>query len=188
MRKRTILLDCDGILSDFVSPALELVYNHTGDRHYVSEIVQWDVFAAIGKKQHEHILDKAVKESAFCSNLPVMFGAQEAVESLRQLGEVYIVTSPYHAPSWVYERTLWLEKHFGFTRKQIVNTPAKHLVMGDVLVDDSEKNLKDWKETNPDGLAILWDSPWNRHVDHVGVRRLYDWDSVVETIKAHVEK
>lgn len=191
MKKADILLDCDGILSDFVTPALELVFNHTGDRHTVDEITQWDVFKAIGKKEHEHILDHAVCNGGFCASLPVMPGSQEAVEELRKLGDVYIVTSPYDAPAWVYERTKWLGKHFGFTKKQVINASPKFMVMGDVLVDDSGSNLIDWsakmKSKKIHGLPILWDRPWNADVSHVDLRRVFDWNNAIECIKAHVE-
>lgn len=185
------MVDCDGILSDFVTPTLELIYLHTGDRHTHEEITQWDVFAATGKKQHEHILTDAVTRGGFCASLPVLAESQDGVEKLRKLGDVYVVTSPFDAPSWVYERTKWLEKFFGFTKKQIVNTAAKYVVAGDVLIDDSERNLKEWKEhmdeLGIDALPVLLDSPWNRHVDHDGVHRVHNWDTLVESVRNHVE-
>lgn len=187
-----ILLDCDGILSDFVSPALDLIHQHTGDRHTVDEITQWNVFEALDKKDHEHILDHAVKHNEFCSTMPVMPGALDAVTALRLLGEVFIVTSPYHAPSWVFERTNWLKQHLDFDKKQIVNTAAKHLVAGDVLVDDSDKNLREWRahmaKLGIDGLALLWDRPWNQNVDMAGICRVSSWEQAIGFIKEHLEK
>lgn len=194
MKRPRILVDCDGILSDFVSPALDLIHSHTGDRHTVDEITQWDVFAAVGKKEHEHILDAAVEHRRFCETMPLQPGAKEAIDELRNIGDVYIITSPYDARSWVYERTRWLIQHFGFNKKQIANISAKFLVPGDVLLDDSDTNLKDWSAEWPTGvttarpLPLLWDRPWNRHVNHPGVNRVDDWDTVVKKVKEHVTK
>ncbi len=193
MAKRPrILVDCDGILSDFVSPALDLIHGHTGDRHLIEEITQWDVFAAVKKKEHEHILDTAVEHQEFCAKMPLQPGAQEAIERLRELGDVYIITSPYDARSWVFERTRWLVNHFGFNKKQVANVSAKFLVPGDVLLDDSDSNLKDWLAEWPTGvttshqLALLWDRPWNRHANQPGVNRVHDWDMVVSKVKEHI--
>jgi 5'-nucleotidase len=186
MKKPRILLDCDGVLSDFVHPTLDLVHAHTGDRHHIEEITQWDVFAAIGKKEHEHILNSVVEKGGFCETFPVLTGAQEAVEELRKLGDVFIVTSPFDAPTWVVERNRWLAKHFGFTKKQIAHVASKFIVSGDMLIDDSERNLIEWKEHNPTGAALLIDAPWNRSGDHPGVQRTFGWDSLLTAAKTHL--
>jgi 5'(3')-deoxyribonucleotidase len=181
--KKRILLDCDGVLSDFVNPTLDLIHAHTGDRHHPHEITQWDVFAATGKKDHEHILNRAVESSGFCRSFPLYPGSKEAVAELRKLGDVYIVTSPFDAPNWVYERSAWLAEHFGFTRKEVVHTAAKHVVSGDVLIDDSERNLKEWYDHNPNGRAVLVDAPWNRHTDLPGVHRVVGWDDLLRDVE-----
>lgn len=181
-------MDCDGVLSDFVHPTLDLVHAHTGDRHTIEEITQWDVFAAIGKKEHEHILTTRVVAGGFCENFPVLPGALEAVERLRQLGDVFIVTSPFDANSWVQERNAWLAKHFGFTKKQIAHVASKFIVHGDMLIDDSERNLIDWKEHNPHGAALLIDAPWNRSSNAPGVQRTFGWDSLIQAAKDHIER
>lgn len=188
LKRPRILVDCDGILSDFVGPTLDLIHTHTGDRHHRDEIVRWDVFQSLGKKEHEHILDTAVQAGGFALNMPLLEGGKEAIERLRELGDVYIVTSPYDAPNWVYERNRWLEKHFGFNKKHVASISDKFIVEGSVLIDDSDTNLKAWSEHWPDGLPLLFDSPWNRHVEHPGVHRVHDWDTIVEKVKAFLAK
>lgn len=186
MKRPRILVDCDGILSDFVKPTLDLVFEHTGDRHTHEEIVQWDVFAAIGKKQHEHILNDAVLKGGFALDMPLLPGSLEAMKELKSLGDVFIVTSPFDAPNWVYERTTWLKRHFDIDKKQVVNAASKFVVVGDVLIDDSERNLKEWLEYHPNGMPVLFDRPWNRHVDHPGVHRVTNWDTLVSEVKEHL--
>lgn len=189
MKKRPrILVDCDGILADFVASALKLINDHTGEDHTHDEIVQWDVFKALGKKDIEHILDNAVANGGFCAALEVLPGSVSAIEKLRRRGDVFIVTSPYDAPNWVYERTRWLERHFGFHKKQIVNTSSKFVVSGDVLVDDSDKNLQEWLDHHSQGLALLWDRPWNRQATPDGVHRVNDWDTLIQRVDTHLGK
>lgn len=184
MNKPRILLDCDGVLSDFIGPALDLIYEKTGDRHYRDEITQWDVFAALGKKDVEHILEDAVMHSKFCSSLPLLPGAKEAVDHLRTLGEVLIVTSPYNSPMWVYERNKWLEHHLGFSRKQVIHTAAKYAVSGLTLVDDSDRNLYQWHEHNKNGLPLLVDQPWNKDNECPAVVRTSGWNDIISRIES----
>lgn len=190
MNKRArILVDCDGILGNFVDPTLDLIHQHTGDRHSRDEITQWDVFASVGKKEHEHILDSAVRAGGFALNMPVLPGAKEALARLEELGDVFIVTSNYGAPNWVDERDQWFAKNFNFSRKKIINASAKFAVQGEALIDDSDSNLKLWSEQwyNKHGIPLLFDSPWNRHVEHPGVHRVSDWDSLIDKLESHLK-
>src|SRR5260221_9065117 len=147
-RRPRILLDCDGVIADFINPTLDLIYEKTGVRYLESAITEWNVFKALGITQLEHILDDAIAAGGFCSSFPLLPGAKEAVDHLREIGDVYVVTSPYDSPWWVTERASWLKRHFGFLKSHTVYTSAKHVVSGDALIDDGEKNLIPWLEHN----------------------------------------
>lgn len=89
-------------------------------------------------------------------------GAVEFIAWCQTWADVYAVTAPWKsAPTWTYDRDQWLRRHFNLT--QVVHTAHKHVVVGDVLVDDKLKNLQDWYASHPKGLPVLWRMPQNRH-------------------------
>lgn len=53
------------------------------------------------------------------------------------------------------ERTRWLVRHFDAKPSQIMHTSAKHLVRGDVLIDDKPTTIERWAHVNEGKLALL---------------------------------
>ena len=73
------------------------------------------------------------------SQNPVMFGAKEAVEELEDMGhDLYIAsTPPWRQPKAWTDKRLWVDKHFPTLRRKVVLTHHKNLLIGDVLIDDT---------------------------------------------------
>jgi 5'(3')-deoxyribonucleotidase len=112
------------------------------------------------------------------------------MRELNQLGAVYVVTSPWWpSPTWMYERTNWLRRHFGVTPEWVVHTSAKKLVHGRVFIDDNYAHLVDWRTANPidHELALLVDAPYNRAaplgLERGRVRRTKGWGDVVGEVR-----
>lgn len=185
LNKYRILLDCDGILADFVTPTLNLIESATGDKHTIDEIVFFDIFGALNKKDLEYLLKDAVEQSGWCFNMQILPGAFYAVNNLQELGELFIVTSPFKTKNWHWERTQWLLKHFPIQHQQISFTSSKQIVKGDALLDDGLKNVVAWKREFPEGLAMIWDYPWNREKCDEDIVRVHNWDEVQVEIKKH---
>ncbi len=183
-RKR-ILLDCDGVLSDFCAACFDLIYEHTGDRHTLDEVKEWDLFSALGKSHLKDVMKKVSSESGWCLSFPLRPGAKDAVQRLQEIGEVVIITSPMNTPFWTYERNIWLEQHFGIKKSHTIHTESKHYVPGDILVDDNVVNCINWKKEYPEKLSVLWDAPYNKpySIEDTGVLRLSDWNHVFELLE-----
>ena len=99
------------------------------------------------------------------SKIPVKPGAKLAVQSLISEGhDVYIAsTPPWRQPKAWTDKRLWIQEHFPALARKVVLTHHKNLLIGDVLVDDSDyrgqpyfrgtwlwfgkQNNKDWNET-----------------------------------------
>lgn len=186
MGRNRILIDCDGVLSDFNHSCVNLINDKLGLNHTTDDIKTWDTFKHFGVKEQEHILDNAINNENFCKNMPVLPGAKQAVERLRRdYGDVYVVTAHHKAQMWVFERTHWLEHHFGITRSHLVYTHAKEVVKGDVLIEDSAKNLTKWTREFDKGIPILWDRSYNQHSDVSEIpnlTRVSSWNDVFETL------
>lgn len=170
MPRPRVLLDCDGVLADFLSAALKVIHQVTGKMHSPMAVLEWDIMEALKVPPDQARLVYAhMRTAGFCASLPVYHGAQEAVTRLKGVADVYVVTSPFGGAHWTDEREQWLQRHFGFNKSEIVHTAAKHICTGDVFVDDRPVSLKAWQVCNPEGVAVRWDHLYNVKEDWTGL-------------------
>lgn len=175
-----VLVDVDGVLCDFLNPALEVMNRLLGTNAKLEDMKTWHLFDAfdfeVTKKQQDACYDEW-KKPGWCRSLPVYPGAQAGIDGLRQIADVYIVTSPMNGPTWVHERERWLQHYFGFDRKHTIHTDAKYVCSGDIIVDDKATHCVAWKQCHPMGQAVLWDQVTNRSEEYHGIRA-YNWGDV----------
>jgi len=185
MKRKRVLLDCDGVLADFCAASFALIEQHTGDRHLPEEVTQWDLFVAVGKPHLKPLMKETAAKSGWCLGFPIYPGAQDFVAKLQETCDVVIVTSPMTTPYWAYERTIWLEQHFSIPKGRIVHTEGKQYVKGDVLIDDADENCFKWHKEFPEALTLLWDAPYNRQVDlaGTGIVRVKSWSDAMANIE-----
>lgn len=183
MRPR-VLLDIDGVCCNFVQPVVDEVNRLTGSKHTPNSVDQWDMMTALGATSEvAAAVDKMIKKPGFCLGLQQYAGAKSGVETLREFADVYPVTAPYDSTHWIQERKTWLVQELGFNKSDIVYTDAKHLITGDVLIDDKTATLVKWLEYHgPRNRAILYSQPWNKG-DHWGGPRAVNWVHLVNQIK-----
>lgn len=182
MRPR-VLLDVDGVLADFHTPCLDLINRYGGTKHSMNDLSEWDLFNALGiDPEVKHLVYEYMKQPGWCRQIGVYPEAKEGVARLREVADVYVVTSPMNGPTWTHERDRWLMYHFGFTTKQIVHTSAKYLCAGDALIDDKIDNLLKWKRCHPGGLGIRWIVKQYRHHEYEGPST-DNWDKVIELVQ-----
>ena len=159
--KQTLLLDCDGPLADFSNHLLRCV----GSGHTLADVSQVDIFGLIEQWHGEAVRSEALQfcdTSAFWAMMPVVPGAQEAVELFRQHCRVRVVTKPWSScREWHWRRTQWLKRHFGFDESDVIPVSDKSSVRGDVLLDDLPSHLVDFP-----GEQVLYDAPYNRGSVH----------------------
>jgi 5'(3')-deoxyribonucleotidase len=163
---KIILVDVDGVLADFTGAVRE-----------------WDLFA-LYPEDLQSMIKRRISDPGFCAELKVLPGAEEGVRELVQLGDVYAVTSPWwSSPTWPYERTRWLDRWFGMPADRVVQTSAKQLVFGDVMIDDRPENLIEWRSCQQARgwctRAVLVDAPYNQGRAELA-HRAHGWGDVVE--------
>lgn len=184
---KTILLDVDGVLCDFVSGYLTLVYEETGRQFEHHHVTQFDLKRALGLSDTESAsVAQRVQQPGFCAGLAPLPGAVDGVRLLQEVADVYIVTSPWNSnPTWTHEREKWLAAHFGIHHSHVLHGSAKHLVVGDVFIDDRAETIVKWNAAHPGKTAVLWETPWNAGNAWPGVLT-NDWTRVrtlVEVLK-----
>jgi 5'(3')-deoxyribonucleotidase len=184
-KRPRILLDVDGVLADFVSSYLELVYQETGNRHTHEQVTQFDMKRALGLTDIDaaHVAAQIQREG-FCSAIEPLPGAVDAVRRLQAISDVYIITSPWNScPTWTHEREKWLANHFAIPHAHVLHGSAKHLVVGDVLVDDRWDTCVKWRDEHPSKTVVMWESPWNRTCEWSGWLT-NDWDQLIRLVEA----
>lgn len=183
---KRVLLDCDGILSDFVGGYLALLEQHTGLKPVREAIDQFDIGAALGLTAEQSArMKRAIgDEHRLARCLDVYPGAREGVARLRSVADVYIVTSPWNSnPTWTHDREHWLKQHFDIPHSRVVHTSAKHLCVGDVFIDDKVSAVVAWQAHHPLSVGVVWDTPHNRR-DHWSGARTSSWDALIGLVNS----
>lgn len=158
-----IYLDIDGVLADFVMPALLL--------HGRSDLLVPGAWPK-GCYRLEEVLQKT--ESAFWHpieqqgakfwwNLPAYPWCRPLFNIARQHAhEVVLCSKPSLSPHSSYGKHIWINRTFGRNFIDYALTPRKHHFAGPgrVLVDDCEDNIAAWEHAG--GIGVLFPQPWNR--------------------------
>lgn len=181
-----ILVDCDGVLADFLSLSLAYINEKQGTSHRIQDLQDWEFFRSISTREVEEAFWTAIHETpGMVLSMGVYPGAQAGLQDLMIRGDVYIVTASHHSRHWAYERAEWLKKHFGIHPNRVVHTHQKHLCKGDVFIDDRPSAVEMWQEHHPEGIGILWDQPYNRSSS---LFRAKSWESVVHVLEERKER
>lgn len=188
-----VLLDCDGVLADFLQPCLDIINRHMtkilraddgaivygaagepslwSEPKTLADMTHWNIFDALGvPKAVKSLVYKEMKQPGWCETaIKPLPGAQEGVQMLRDCGhQITIVTSPMDGPTWTHERENWLHRHFDVRRRDVIHTEQKAIVHGAMLVDDKPEHVEAWKghwsSLGHDGVGVLWDYVTNAHV------------------------
>jgi len=193
----TFLCDVDGVLADFLGGICGVLKERGYPDIRRERVVRWDIASCLDVPS-KVIYDIAGCEG-FCECLEVLPGAVALVDTLRHHGDVYFVTSPvWSARTWMFERTRWLREYFDVKPSEVVHTSAKHLVRGDVLIDDKPETINQWLLAQPGtdpypARGVVWDQPYNRNPPWAeGVRgrvhRVRNWDQTEEVIQSMIKQ
>lgn len=167
----TILVDVDGVLADFVGGVLREI----GISSRYESIHDLDLSKCLSKLQYE-CMQEMCHLPGFCTSLEWYPSAKNFVGLLNKIGYCYALTTPWECSTWCAERVDWLNPYI--KKEKVIFAHAKHLVRGDILIEDNPYNVMAWKNLNPDKLAILLNRPWNVNtLVGYGIRRVEDLDA-----------
>lgn len=164
-RRPVVLLDCDGVLADFIGGVLPLINGLLDTRHTAEDVTEFSFADALKMTPGDAARVKRAigSQPRLAAGLAVYPGAIDGVRRLREVADVYIVTSSWDSnETWEFDRKAWLRRHFGIGHHDIVFTAAKHLVCGDMLIDDKTSTCEAWRAAWPRGIPVQWSTPHNR--------------------------
>lgn len=163
MDRINILLDCDGVICDFLSGAID-VLNKKYKRDYTVEQYARN-FGEFGIDKFygittQEFWDTITETENFWYNLQPFPWAKELYDYLKIIGNVTIVTSPSLDPDCAKQKLMWLKHHLNIDSTDVFIGSKKHLMAGNgLLIDDYKKNVMDFM--NNGGDAIIVPSNWN---------------------------
>ncbi|MEP6613014.1 MAG: 5'(3')-deoxyribonucleotidase [Mucilaginibacter sp.] len=175
--KKSIAIDMDGVIADEVVQLLTWYELHYGVKIHPGELN--------GRREEDVVPEKDAyrKLSAmpgYFRSTPVMPGAIEAVKTLMENFDIYIVSAAMQYPHSLSQKLDWLGEHFPFISwRNIIFCGDKSIIGTDYMIDDHIKNLDYFK-----GKTIMFNAFHN--VNHTHHQRVNNWDEVLELMAKEV--
>ena len=175
----TILIDMDDVLEQLVKGWVEYINDRFGTHATTNDVQNWDMSMAFPTLTSEQVYS-ATTDDALWDYVQPMPGAQEAVKKLIDDGhDVYVVTATgYETLRAKMEKVLF--RYFPYLSwKQVIITENKHLIQGDILIDDGPHNL-----SGGNYRKILFTANHNLSFDEktVGAIRVRNWTEALDTV------
>lgn len=160
---KTILLDVDGVLANFVQGSIEAhgmecVFSHDEATSY-----SYFMDSPWGMTASEFF--EPLDNFQFWDSLPLYPESHWLFDSLRVLPcDLFICTTvpsgSVHAASG---KLSWLKRHFGIDSDRVVITRSKHLLASEevMLIDDADGNAIRFRKSG--GNVITVPRPWNHY-------------------------
>ena len=176
----TILVDMDDVIEKLVDGWVDYNNEKFGTDVKPEDVRDWNMSLAFPTLTREQVY-AAEMDEALWDRVKPMPGADEALRALIADGhDVYIVTATrYETLKAKMEKVLF--RYFPYLSwDRVIITSNKHLIRGDVLIDDGPHNL-----TGGDYKKILFDANHNRSFDEssVGAVRVRSWEEALSVIR-----
>jgi 5'(3')-deoxyribonucleotidase len=183
-REIIVILDVDGVLAQFHETATMMINELFGRNISINDFERWGITSILKTEFEKEMFLKELQSPGFATSIMPYPEAQNAVKKLRELEvSVIFATSPnFQSLTWMRERQEWLEHYYSANVREIAQIHKKHLLIGDVFVDDRVKNVEQWAKANPGKKAILWDAPYNKNITHL--YKTSDWDVIINEVKS----
>ena len=175
-----IYVDLDGTIVDIIQNWLS-DYNFDYDDNLTEEdIIEYGLDPFVKEECGMKIYDYLANEGFFTKAKPEL-DAIELIGKLNERGhDIFFATkTPLNSRTAFYEKCQWVDLHVPIIGKEkVISIRQKGLLKGDCLIEDYEENLRIFE-----GLRILIDRPWNRHVKGDWFVRCKTWKEVEEIIE-----
>ena len=180
----TILVDMDDVLEQLLDGMIRYLNSRYGTKTTLDDIKEWELAGAFPGLTREQIYSPEL-DPDFWKDVHPMPGADKALRRLIDDGhEIYIVTATmYQTLPEKMDEVLF--RYFPYIKwDHVIVTHNKHLIHGDVLIDDGPHNL-----SGGSYRKILFEAPHNREFDEasIGAVRVRNWEEAYEAVSRMTE-
>jgi 5'-nucleotidase len=189
MRKLTVLCDLDAIVVDLLSPWLAFYNARYNDVLSIHDITDWDIHKFTKPECGVRIYE-FIDSGEVYMNLKALPGAVEGINEIERQGhEVIIVSAGSKNLATAGHKLEWCKKFLGFKRQKCIIAHKKYLIRGDVFIDDSPPNIRDYRTHWPQTPIFTIAYPYNAQVGNLCIR-YHDyrdttaaWSGIVEGVR-----
>lgn len=187
-----VLLDVDGVSAKLVEHLFKVASERYPEIEIpsIDDIQHYRIEESISDPALLKIITYLIRSPRIARDFPLEdLRIPSFVKQLKGDGiDVKFCTAPYYDnPTWVADRFYWLIDNFKIKETDVIFTDSKHLIKGDVLVDDSPYQILSFAKENGCDSVIVYDRPWNRKLG-LECSRAYSWDDVMALIYAKREQ
>ncbi|MDC6351058.1 5'(3')-deoxyribonucleotidase [Zeaxanthinibacter sp. PT1] len=166
-----LYLDMDEVLADTYGAHIEIYNQEFGENLTKEDCMGREVWQSVPEARQQSVKDHARQEGFFRPLKPIEDSIR-VVKELQRKHEIYIASAAMQFPNSLREKSDWLDEHFPFIPWQNrILLGHKHILDGDVLIDDRSYNLKNFK-----GRGMLFTSPHNVNENHY--ERVNTWTEI----------
>ena len=153
-----ILCDIDNTILNTEQAVIEM-YNRThDDKVRLNDIVSWNYFS---DKVEPDFFEFLTKPYTWLNDVQPIQSVCDLIKEFVSCPDyftVYLVTASNPLKPALREKLMLAQSVTGVDKHHIITCNDKHLLYGDIMIDDYVKNIDD----TPCPLAYLVDRPWNR--------------------------
>ncbi len=170
-----IFVDMDEVIADAYQAHID-IYNQEFNAQIKAEECHGREFWQCVPQEHQQSIKDHTRRDGFFQDLKIIEGSQEVLAELSKKHEVYIASAAMEFPQSLREKSDWLDEFFPFISWQNrILCGDKHVLKGDVLIDDRSKNLGPF-----DGRSIMFTSPHNMNV--TSFERANSWKDIADKL------
>lgn len=171
----SLFIDMDEVIADTYYKHIE-IYNHEFQENLTLEDCWGDeVWKAVPEDRQASVRNHA-NTIGFFRNLKPIKDSQRVLKELSQKYELYIASAAMQFPNSLFEKSEWLDEYFPFIDwKKRILCGDKHILKGDILIDDRSYNLDSF-----DGRPLLFTSGHNIH--ETNHERVSTWQEVADKL------
>lgn len=176
-----ILTDVDETIEELLVPWTTYLNAAYGTNVTKDDIREWDMAKAYPTLTSEQLYEP-LKMRELWESVEEIPNAGYYMQKLMSEGDEIILVTSSHYSGVNNKVEYMINRLFPFIGwDNVIMTRKKHLVRGDVMIDDYEQNLLHGKWS----LKILVDAPYNRDFDNEKhkIKRAKSWDEIYSFIK-----
>lgn len=171
----TIFVDMDEVLADTYYAHIERYNEDFDERLTLEECMGYEMWQCVPEDRQGSVRKHAWTEGFFRDLAPVR-DSQRVLKELASKYEVYIASAAMEFPNSLREKSDWLDVYFPFISwQQRILCGDKHILRGDVLIDDRSYNLEYFE-----GRSLLFTAPHNIHT--TGFERVNNWQEIADKL------